>query len=293
MASPNPLPHIGHSHTLQVRDMAKGEFMIKRSLAFGVVALVGLVPAALADNFRPHRAVYDLTLKSAESKSGISALTGKMVFEVQGSACEGYAVEFRLITEISASNGAGRLTDVRTSSFEAGDGADFQFLTKTYLDQKLAQESRGAATRGKGKLEIAITKPEEKKISFDQRIMFPSQHFLEIIRLAQAGEKFFSVDVYDGSEEGDTFFETAAVIGKPREIEVPEGEPASESKTHWPITISYYDPRKGKIDATPIYTLRFLANAPGISRDLSMDYNSFVIKGKLSDLTYFPLQSCE
>jgi len=266
---------------------------IGKLLAFGLAAFASGGLQVAADSFKPHRAVYDLTLKSAEGGSGISSLAGKMVFEVQGSVCEGYTVEFRLITEITASNGAARLTDVRTSSFEAGDAADFQFMTQTFLDQKLAQESRGAATRKQGALQVALKKPSEKQVTFDQRIMFPSQHFFEIIRMAQAGETFLSVDVYDGSEEGDTFFETATVIGKAREIESPKGQPEIKSKKHWPVIITYYDPRKGQIDATPIYTLRFLTNAPGVSREVTMDYNSFVISGKLSDLEFFPVRSCD
>ena len=273
--------------------MMKFPSTLKFLLACGFAVSMANISPAVAAGFKPHRAVYDLTLKNAESASGISTLSGKMVFEVQGSVCEGYTVEFRLITEIGTSNGTSRLTDVRTSSFEAPDGADFQFLTQTFLDQKLTQESRGVATRDAGSLKVALKEPTEKLVTFDRKVMFPSQHFFEIIRMAQAGEKFLSVDVYDGSEDGDTFYETAAVIGKPRDIVIPEGEPEGQSIKHWPVIISYYDPRKGKIDATPIYTLRFLTNVPGVSRDLTMDYNSFVIRGELADLTFFPDQSCD
>ena len=257
------------------------------------LALASGAPSAWADAFKPHRAAYDLTLKSSESGSGIAALAGKMVYEVQGSVCEGYAIEFRLITEVTASNGLLRQTDVQTSSFEAGDGSDFQFLSRTFLNRKLTQESRGAATRVDGTLQINLKKPEKKNVSFEKQILFPSQHFFEIIRHAQAGTKFLSANLYDGSEKGDTFFETAAVIGKPREISVQPGELPSEDATHWPVTISYYDSSKGAVDSMPIYTLRFLTNAPGVSRHLNMDYNSFVIQGKLSDLTFFPVQSCD
>ena len=277
----------------KVPDLMTRQFNL-RTCAIGCAALVGLAAQpAFSENFRPHRAAYDLKLKSAEGGSGISALTGKMVFEVRGSECEGYTVDFRLITEISTTAGETRLTDVRTSSFEDGAGQNFQFMTQTFFNQKLNQESRGTAIRGDGGLKVVLKKPEAKEIEFDGDLMFPSQHFFEVIRMAQAGQSFLSAKVYDGSEEGDIFFETATVIGKPRDIVVPQGEPETSSKQHWPVVITYYDPLKDQTDATPIYTLRFLTNAPGVSRDLNMDYNSFVMQGKLADLTLFPMRSCD
>ncbi len=268
----------------------------KRAMTAGIAGFAGLVGVAIGDaqatGFMPHRAVYDLTLQSAETASGIAALSGKMVFEVQGSACEGYSVEFRLITQITATNGTVRMTDVRTSSFEKPDGDGFQFLSQTFLDQKKTQESRGEATRDGAGMQVALSKPSEKSVSFDEAIMFPSQHFQEIIRRAQAGDRFLSVGVYDGSEEGETFFETSTVIGNPRDIEDPAGQPAIESKTHWPVVISYFEPKSGQVDTTPIYTLSFLTNAPGISRDLKMDYNAFAIKGTLAELERFEVAAC-
>jgi len=249
--------------------------------------------SAGANEFQPHRAVYELSLDRVEDGSGISAVSGKMVYEFRGSACEGYTVDVRLITDITATNGASRLTDVRTTRFEAGDASGFQFFTRAFQDQKLAQESRGVASREDEKLLVSVKKPAEKDLTFDGGILFPSQHFIEIIRQAQAGEQFYSVDVYDGSQEGDSYFESTAVIGKPREIAIPEAEPANISKKYWPIVISYYDPRKNRTDSTPVYTLSFLSNVLGIFRDMKMDYNSFVIDGKLSDLTIFPIQSCQ
>jgi EipB-like len=287
-------PIFGSLHRTKVLPSMKNHIVLEGLAAAVVVGAVLAAPAvAHAAKFQPHRAVYDLSLKSAESRSGIAALSGKMVFEVQGSKCEGYAIEFRLITETTGSNGAVRLTDVRTSSFEAGDGDGFQFLTQTYLDQQLTQESRGAATRTDEELEVELKKPAEKTVTFDENVLFPSQHFLEIIRRAEAGETFFNVDIYDGSEEGDTFYETATVIGKPRDIVVQEGDAKGRTEKHWPVVISYYDPTKNQTDSTPIYTLSFLTNGPGVSRDLKMDYEAFSIAGKLSELEFLQTPDCD
>ena len=51
----------------------------------------------------------------------------------------------------------------------------------------------------------------------------------------------------------------------------------------WPVTISYFD--KGKTDnsgeQTPAYTIGFELYENGISRALTLDYNDFVVDGKL------------
>ncbi|WP_032450615.1 EipB family protein, partial [Brucella pinnipedialis] len=46
----------------------------------------GAASAASAVRLVPHRAIYDLTLDRADEKSGISGLTGRMVYEFNGSA---------------------------------------------------------------------------------------------------------------------------------------------------------------------------------------------------------------
>ena len=65
----------------------------------------------------PHRAVYDLALDKASDRSGITALTGRMVCEFNGSACEGYTVNFRFVTKINTRD-VTRLTDQQTTTFE-------------------------------------------------------------------------------------------------------------------------------------------------------------------------------
>ena len=56
---------------------------------------VGGASAASANILVP-RAVYDLELKDASERSGISGMYGRMVYEFNGSACEGYTVSFRV-----------------------------------------------------------------------------------------------------------------------------------------------------------------------------------------------------
>ena len=80
-------------------------------------------PAQAARVLAPHRAVYDLTLKDASDRSGITGLSGRMVYEFNGSACEGYTVTFRFVSRIQTQD-ASRVSDQQTTTFEEGVTAD-------------------------------------------------------------------------------------------------------------------------------------------------------------------------
>ncbi len=98
------------------------QIAVKSAMAVIIAAATGATAmassmAALA----PHRAVYDLELKDASERSGIKQLTGRMVYEFNGSVCDGFTTTFRYVTKID--NGeAQRLTDQQTTTFESGDG---------------------------------------------------------------------------------------------------------------------------------------------------------------------------
>ncbi len=62
------------------------------SLALLAGLLAGSPIAAAADlaPFAPHRAVYELSLADSTAGSGVSGVSGRMVYELSGSACDGY-----------------------------------------------------------------------------------------------------------------------------------------------------------------------------------------------------------
>ena len=132
-----------------------------------------------------HRAVYDLELDNASDRSGITGISGRMVYEISGSACEGYTVRFRYVTQ-SDTREASQITDQQTTTFEDADGKSFSFVTKSYVDQNLDSELRGNATREPAGVKVEIDKPEPKSIELAPT-QFPTQHLLELIGKANTG----------------------------------------------------------------------------------------------------------
>ncbi|MFD1197070.1 cell envelope integrity protein EipB [Brucella gallinifaecis] len=247
----------------------------------------GVASAASAVALVPHRAVYDLTLDRADEKSGISGLKGRMVYEFNGSACEGYTTNFRFVTRIDMDEQPQRVTDQQTTTFESGDGKDFRFSNKTFVDKELVKEVRGDATVEDGKTMVALSKPKEDTLDL-KATQFPTRHMEELIAKAVAGEKFYQTSLYDASEDADRVVATTVVVGMEQEAKGDETKAMGKFTKDkiWPVTISYFDDKE-KQDSLPIYRINFKLYKNGITRDLTMDYGDFSMHGKLVKLDVY------
>ncbi|MBS9720466.1 cell envelope integrity EipB family protein [Tianweitania sp. BSSL-BM11] len=259
--------------------------------------LVLLAPVAAqaqgAVTLMPHRAVYDLKLDKATEQSGISNISGRMVYEFNGSACEGYTVTFRFVTEINTAD-ATRVTDQQTTTFEDGEGKTFNFATKSYIDRALDRELRGTATREADAVEVKIEKPQPNDIKLPAT-QFPTQHMLELVNRAEKGDTFYETTLFDGSDEADKVMTTTIVIGKPTKEQAGDAEagPLKDlaDDTYWPVDIAYFDLVGDGGEETPDYRTSFKLHANGLTRDLVMDYGDFSMTGTLVNLDILPASS--
>ena len=266
--------------------------------------LAVLIPAALwsgaACAVTPlisHRAVYDLALDRASDRSGITGLTGRMVYEFNGSPCEGYTVQFRFVTKIDTSENS-RVTDQQTTTFEEGHGESFSFVTKSFTDQALERELKGKAVAKDTGLAVEIDKPDKKTIDL-RKTQFPTQHLEELIAKANMGQTFYETNLFDGSEDGDKVMTTTVVVGKKSEAVKDDPElpvlKALGTEAYWPVDIAYFDETADGGEELPEYRISFKLHENGLTRDLLMDYGDFSMKGKLVNLTVFdkPAATCK
>src|SRR5262245_55990443 len=91
-----------HWIALRASLMNKTLYAIFASL---LAALAQSAVAFAATTIVSHRAIYDLSLASSTGRSGISGADGRMVMELTGSACEGWAVSFRRVMELRPNEG--------------------------------------------------------------------------------------------------------------------------------------------------------------------------------------------
>ncbi|MEW5422036.1 cell envelope integrity EipB family protein [Amorphus sp. 3PC139-8] len=264
----------------------------------GVAAADPASPEAIAGGLLPHRAVYDISLNAAASSSDITAVSGRLVFEVTGAPCEGFTVNSRFVTEVDNQDGDRRVTDLRSSTYESGDGNSFDFLSRTFTGQRLQQEAKGSARRGDdGNVTVELTEPEQATFSLPGNALFPTQQLIELIAKAEAGAQIVQSDLYDGSDVGRTVYTTTAVIGRISDEPITGGDPrladAVGTTRHWPVSLAYFDLSDGESgELTPVYTLKFLVYENGVSRALTLDYGNFSLSGKLVELDRLPKASC-
>jgi envelope integrity protein B len=245
-----------------------------------------------------HRAIYEMTLDDARSASGITGIDGRMVFEFTGSECDGYSLNMRMVTQMTDTQGQTNLTDLRSSTWEQGDGQKFRFQSAQYLNDKLGDVTMGRAVRETPKeaVKVKLSQPSAAELDLSGPLLFPTQHSFALIAAARTGQGLFQARVYDGSEKGQKVYDTTAFIGT-------EVQPGSDPKLEqvakdkgldalasWPVSIGYFEAKGG--DLTPSYQIDFRLYENGVSRDLLIDYGDFSIHGTLTSLEYLKATEC-
>ena len=240
----------------------------------------------------PHLAIYDLQLENAADKSGISGLSGRMAYEFNGSACEGYTTRFRFVTRINMADSPTRLTDQQMTSFESANGKEFRFVSKTIIDREVTSETDGVAKISNGNMIVNTKKPKENEVKL-KSAAFPTIQTEEVIRKAKAGQHFYRTVLFDGSDDADRLTEATVVLGDKVDAKSDDetkimGKLGKEP--YWPVTISYFNDDENQ-DGLPVYRTSFLLYENGVTRDLVMDYGNFSVRGKLQTFKLFDAPS--
>lgn len=257
----------------------------------------GLASEALP--MAPHRAIYEMTLAKARGGSSVTQVSGRMVYELTGSQCEGYTQNMRFVTSMANQSGGNTLTDLRSSSWEDGAGKRFRFNSSQFRDEKPTEITAGDATRRNGAgIKVELTKPGKRDVSIAPDAYFPVQHSIALIEAAKAGKSFFRADLYDGSEKGEKVYDTVSAIGKKTRSKTAKGVTGKrvermDNMTAWPVSIAYYEAKSDHRDAVPVYELSFLFLENGVSRDLLIDYGDFAIRGELKEIDFLDPSKCE
>ncbi len=271
------------------------------ALIVGLVAVASPVPAAAQAStiaLASHRAVYDLKLAQSRGKRAMSAVQGRILYDFTGSACEGYALQFRQVSQLDSGEGKVLLSDLRATTWEDGTAKRLRFHSQNFLDDQIRDAVDGQAVRLEKGIGIKLTKPEDKSLDFSAEVVFPTEHVRHIIAAARSGKSVYEAVVYDGSETGEKLYDTLAVIGKaiaPQErtpTDAAAGNAALGALPRWPVTISYFDKSKQTGEQTPIYAITFELYENGVSRALLLDYGDFVVSGEMTQLELKDTKPC-
>ncbi|WP_254070478.1 cell envelope integrity EipB family protein [Acidisphaera sp. L21] len=234
-----------------------------------------------------HRATYTLTLDS--NKGGdVNGVSGTMAYEVTD-ACDGWAVRQRL--DMTLSNRDGQ--DVQMVSdyltWESKDGTKLRFHMKQTTDTAVTEQVEGDATLAAAgdTGEIHYTMPEDKTVKLPPGTLFPMSHTAAIITAAQAGKKFLTLPLFDGTGP-DGAQNTSIFISSwtgpsaapyPQLAELPSGR----------VRVAFFS--RAKEAQSPDYEVGMRYWSNGVADELNMDFGDFAVTGKLATFT-MPASHC-
>jgi len=247
-----------------------------------------------------HRAVYDLKLATTRGKRSMQAVRGRILYDFSGSACEGYALQFRQVSELDSGEGKVAVSDLRATSWEEGSAKRLRFHSMNYFDDRLRDQIDGQAEREERGVAIRLTSPNEKAFDLKADLVFPTEQVRRIIAAAGEGKTLLQLAVYDGSDNGEKIYDTLTIIGRaiapgePKPADAIAGQAAFAGLTRWPVTISYFDraaANKGG-EQTPVYAITFELYENGVSRALILDYGDFVLSGEMTSIEMKDVKPC-
>lgn len=249
-----------------------------------------------APDLVPHKAIYDISMSSTKTSSGITGISGEMIYE-RNDVCQGWAVRQNIHMRVATTDGneTNFLSD--ESSYESKDGKNYRFNVKHHENGKLTETYRGTAILGPDGGNVTYSLPEDKKtLTLDKGEIFPSAHMALMLMNAQKGEKFFNTRVFDGAEE-EGHDDVSVFIGKPLDQAAKFKDTKNTFKNNallqgkaWSVRYVSYKPQDQ--GSQPDYQMDLLLFDNGISDNIRIDYEDFAIKAVLKKLETLPAKKC-
>ena len=271
--------------------------------AFAAPVSAFAAPPAAGTPFVAHQALYELKLLKSRGNASVNSASGRILYNFTGSACEGYTSDFRQVSELNSGEDKTTLSDLRSTSWEAGDGKSYRFKIDTRMNDGDASAVDGMAEREGDHVTVKLKQPVAKTFTLEGSTVFPTEQIHRIIAAAREGKSVLELNVYDGSDTGEKVYSTLTVIGQaiPGDRKVSEPDPSTgddgmKKLTRWPVTVSYYDKSAKSSDGgeqTPVYAMSFELYENGVSRSLMLDYNDFVIGGAMSKFNVKDSKPCK
>lgn len=278
---------------------ARRLFLAALPLAFAsALPAMAQQPPAAQPVLQPHRMAYELSLAPGRANTSMQSIRGLMVMEFSGSACDGYATNFRQVMELVGSDGDQRSMDFRVNLWEEGAGKSFRFTMRNVINGAVARDADGEATRrNDGSVAVVMKRPPGQKSDFDGNVVFPSAMTLALLDAARKGNRSFETRLFDGSENGEKAYDVVGVIGNPIEgdrnnrLEPVLRGNALDAVKRWPITLSYFEDGQG--DRTPAYRMRTVTFDNGVLGDITFEFPEFNLAAKAVKYEPLPLDSCK
>ena len=197
--------------------------------AFAAPMSASAAPPAAGTPFVAHQALYELKLLKSRGNASVNSASGRILYNFTGSACEGYTSDFRQVSELNSGEDKTTLSDLRSTSWEAGDGKSYRFKIDTRMNDGDVSAVDGMAEREGDHVTVKLKQPVAKTFTLEGSTVFPTEQIHRIIAAAREGKSVLELNVYDGSDTGEKVYSTLTVIGQaiPADRKVAQPDPAT------------------------------------------------------------------
>jgi hypothetical protein len=225
-----------------------------------------------------HHALYKLSLDTSREQDVLAA-NGTMSFDVTD-GCASWTTSQHLVIDLTNKDGQDIHMVSDYATLESKDGTHLDFHSKQVTGQAVTQQLDGTAVLdhegGRGTADF--TSPQNTHVLLPAGTLLPMAHTAALLAAAQAGKKFLSVPLFDGTgADGaqDTF------------VTIESWKPPSPQK--WAalsllpfgrVHIAFFD--RTSAAETPSYEIGMTYFANGVADSLAMDFGDFTMNGALA-----------
>ena len=253
--------------------------MIKLYL-YGLLLICNLflyVNTSFSSTIVSHKAYYDLEFLTNETPSAVDGGIGKSSFLLE-KQCKGWALKETFAISFNLNNKDNSKNFSIFSSFEDFTAKHFSF---EHLDKNNLEKEKfysGYVKKNKNILDGMIFDKKNQKLTFNDDILFPTEHLKILLENAKKNIYFHTAKVFFGSDKDNLVKIVSSFIGKKINTDV-SIENDLLKKQVWPIQLSFYDLNQKKPD--PNTKVIAYVDDSGIAHSYTVDYGSYKMKGKL------------
>lgn len=230
-----------------------------------------------------HQALYRLTLVNGRGQ--LIGGGGMMGYEVQDT-CRGWSVRQRL--QMSMTSATGETTHLVSdyTTWESKDGVRLRFQSRQSDDGAVRSEIAGTArlVRPGGPGEVDYTAPRRRTVALPAGTLFPMAHTAAVIRAGEAGQRFLTLRLFDGTGTHGADLSSVVVLDRRAPAAGPWAALAALPSVRVHIAFFGHDPRR----ILPEYEVGMRYWTDGVAGALRMDFGHFVMAGKLIAFRVLP-----
>ena len=238
------------------------------------------VNASLSSTIVSHKAYYDLEFLTSNTPSAVDGGSGKSSFLLE-KQCKGWSLKETFIINFNLNNKDNSKNYSIFSSFEDFNSKNFSFehLDKNDFEKEMFYS--GYVKKNKNTLDGIIFDKKNEKFSFNDNILFPTEHLEILLENAKKNINFHTAKVFFGSDKNNLVKIVSAFIGKKIKT-ILSLENDLLKKQVWPIQLSFYN--LNQKNPGPRTKVIAYVDDSGIAHSYIVDYGSYKMKGKLTSI---------